>query len=144
MPRIEMLTLANHAEVQNGLMYLSGAEWDTLTRDIPNGTPPPPQHLGIGVSVVVGWTEANERHMLHLWIEDEDGQPGLLDVNAELEVGRPVGKVHGTDSRAPFAINGIITFPKAGHYAICAQVGNEAPLKYPFRVVDRSSPSRPG
>ena len=144
MPRIELLTLANHAEVQNGLMYLSGAEWDTLTRDIPNGTPPPPQHLGIGVSVVVGWTETNERHMLHLWIEDEDGQPGLLDVNAELEVGRPVGKVHGTDSRAPFAINGIITFPKAGHYAICAQVGNEAPLKYPFRVVDRPIPNQPG
>ena len=139
-----MLTLANHAEVQNGLMYLSGAEWDTLTRDIPNGTQPPPQHLGIGVSVVVGWIETNERHMLHLWIENEDGRPGLLDVNAELEVGRPVGKVHGTDSRAPFAINGILTFPKAGHYAICAQVGNEALLKYPFRVVDRPIPNQPG
>ena len=137
MPRIEMLTLANHAEVQNGLLYLSGAEWDTLTRDIPQGSPPPPQHLGIGVSVVVSWTETNERHNLRIWIEDEDGQRGLLDGTAELEVGRPVGKVHGTDSRAPFAVNGIITFPKPGHYAVCAQVGEDIPLKYPFQVVDR-------
>lgn len=137
MPRIQMLTLANHAEVQNGLLYLSGAEWDTLTRDYPEGAPPPPQHLGIGVSVVVAWTETNERHNLRLWIEDEDGQRGLLDAAAELEVGRPVGKVHGTDSRAPFAINGIITFPREGHYTICAQVGDQDPVRYPFRVVDR-------
>ena len=132
-----MLTLANHAEVQNGLMYLSGAEWDTLTRDVPQGADPPPQHLGIGVSVVVGWAETNERHPLHLWIEDEDGQTGLLDVNAELEVGRPAGMPHGTESRAPFAINGIMTFPRAGGYVVCAQVGGDAPHRYPFRVVDR-------
>lgn len=139
-----MLTLANHAEVQNGLMYLSGAEWDTLTRDIPPGAEAPPQHLGVGVSVVVGWTETNERHLLHLWIEDEDGKIGLLDVNAELEVSRPAGKVHGSDSRAPFAINGIITFPGPGHYAVCAQVGGDAPRKYPFRVVDRPAQIQPG
>ncbi|MDE0321052.1 MAG: hypothetical protein OXH86_01855 [Acidimicrobiaceae bacterium] len=144
MPRIEMLTLANHAEVQNGLMYLSGAEWDTLTRDIPQGADAPPQHLGVGVSVVVGWTETNERHLLHLWIEDEDGQVGPLDVNAELEVGRPAGKVHGSDSRAPFAINAIVTFPGSGHYAVCAQVGSDAPRKYPFRVVDRLVQAQPG
>ena len=139
-----MLTLANHAEVQNGLMYLSGAEWDTLTRDVPQDTDPPPQHLGIGVSVVVGWAETNERHPLHLWIEDEDGQTGLLDVNAELEVGRPPGMPHGTESRAPFAINGIMTFPRAGGYVVCAQVGGDAPHRYPFRVVDRPTPGPAG
>ena len=139
-----MLTLANHAEVQNGLMYLSGAEWDTLTRDVPQGADPPPQHLGIGVSVVVGWAETNERHPLHLWIEDEDGQAGLLDVNAELEVGRPPGMPHGTESRAPFAINGIMTFPRAGGYVVCAQVGGNAPHRYPFRVVDRPTPGQAG
>lgn len=144
MPRIEMLTLANHAEVQNGLMYLSGAEWDTLTRDIPHGAGPPPQHLGIGVSVVVGWTETNQRHLLRLWIEDEDGQTGLLDVNAEIEVGRPPGMLHGTESRAPFAINGIIAFPNPGRYVVCARVGSDVPLQYPFRVVDRPAQDRSG
>ena len=139
-----MLTLANHAEVQNGLMYLSGAEWDTLTRNIPRGADPPPQHLGIGVSVIVGWTETNERHLLHLWIEDEDGQTGPLDVNAEIEVGRPPGMVRGAESRTPFAVNGIIAFPRPGRYAVCAQVGSDAPLKYPFRVVDSPAPEQSG
>ena len=32
MPEIALLTLANHVEVQNGLLYMNGGGWDTLTR----------------------------------------------------------------------------------------------------------------
>ena len=72
MATIEMLTLANHAEAINGLLYLSGAGWNRITRTYPENGEPNPHHFGIGVSVLVPWTEANRKHRLALWIEGVD------------------------------------------------------------------------
>ena len=57
MAQIELLTLANHAEVQNGLLYLSGAGWDRVTRAYKEGKKPRPQHFAIALSVLVPWAE---------------------------------------------------------------------------------------
>ncbi|MEK7252536.1 MAG: hypothetical protein AAB198_04730 [Actinomycetota bacterium] len=141
MATIEMLTLANHVEAINGLLYLSGAGWNRVTRRYPKGGVPTPHNFGIGVSVLVPWTEANRKHHLSLRIEDEDQheQP-LLRVNGELEVGRPAGVPEGSDLRAVLASQATLQFPSAGGYRVVADLNGES-RNYGFIVVDEVTPS---
>ncbi len=136
MSEVALLTLANHAEVQNGLLYVSGAEWDTVTRTYPADGQAKPQHLAIALSVIVPWTETNTRQSVSVRMEDEDGQTRLLETHVDLEVGRPPGKPHGSDSRSALAITGEVRFPKAGGYRVVAEIDNGSRRTYSFRVVD--------
>ena len=131
-----MLTLANHAEVQNGLLYLSGAGWDTVTRSYQQGKKPRPQHFSIALSVLVPWMETNQPHRVVIRVEDEDGQNQLMEAAANIEVGRPPGKVPGSDSRSPLVVSGIVHFPKPGGYRVRATLGDEQ-RDYSFRVIDK-------
>jgi len=138
MADIALLTLANHAEVQNGLLYLSGAEWDTLTRSFEAGKRPEPHRLSIALSVVVPWTEANLPQHVTVWVEDEDSNSKLLSAELDLEVGRPPGRPPGSDFRSPLAISANVEFPREGGYRVVAEVGDARHQKtYAFRVVDR-------
>ena len=131
-----MLTLANHAEVQNGLLYLSGAGWDTVTRSYQQGKKPRPQHFSIALSVLVPWMETNQPHRVVIRVEDEDAQNQLMEATANIEVGRPPGKVPGSDSRSPLVVSGIVHFPKPGGYRVRATLGDEQ-RDYSFRVIDK-------
>ena len=131
-----MLTLANHAEVQNGLLYLSGAGWDTVTRSYQQGKKPRPQHFSIALSVLVPWMDTNQPHRVVIRVEDEDGQNKLMEATANIEVGRPPGKVPGSDSRSPLVVSGIVHFPKPGGYRVRATLGDEQ-RDYSFRVIDK-------
>ena len=135
-PPIEMLTLANHAEVQNGLLYLMGAGWDTVTRAYKEGKKPRPQTFSIAMSVRVPWLEHNQRHEIVIRVEDEDGHHQLMEAKANIEVGRPPGKVPGTYSRSPLVVTGIVQFPKPGGYRVRATLGDEQ-RDYAFRVIDK-------
>ena len=139
MPIIETLILANHAEAQNGLLYLSGGGWDRLTRRYPAGGQPKPHSFGIGVTVNVPWSEANRKHRLELWIEDEDGGKPLMQVDGELEVGRPPGVPEGSDRRAVLAVEALMTFPHPGGYRLVGRVGGKE-KSYAFFVVDEYIP----
>ena len=139
MPAIEMLTLANHAEAVNGLLYLSGAGWDRVTRRFPRGQQPRAHHFGIAVSVIVPWTEANRKHHLSLWIEPEDGGPALIKADGEFEVGRPAGVPSGSDRRAVIAVDAVVEFPKAGGYRLVGETGGNR-RTYSFFVVDQLVP----
>ena len=136
MAQIELLTLANHAEVQNGLLYMSGAGWDRVTRAYKEGEKPRPQHFSIALSVLVPWLEHNQRHEVVIRVEDEDGHHRLMEAKANIEVGRPPGKVPGTDSRSPLVVTGLLQFPKPGGYRVRATLG-EVQRDYAFRVVDK-------
>jgi len=132
---IEMLTLANHAEAVNGLLYLSGAGWDRLTRRYRRDGRAPVNHFGIAVSVKVPWAEANRKHHLSLWIEHEDGGQPLIRADGDLEVGRPPGVPEGSDRRAVLAIDAQVEFPRPGGYRLVGQIG-EGRRTYGFSVVD--------
>ena len=73
MPEIALLTLANHVEVQNGLLYMNGGGWDTLTRTYTEEREPDANLISIALATLVHWDEANEKHQLTIWVEDEDG-----------------------------------------------------------------------
>jgi hypothetical protein len=138
MATIEMLTLANHAEVVNGLLYLSGAGWDRVTRRYAAGHDPRPHRFGIGVSVVIPWTETNRKHRLSLWVETEDGGSPLVKVDGQVEVGRPPGVPEGSDRRAVLAVDATVDFPAEGGYRLVGEIGSNR-RTYGFFVVDEVS-----
>lgn len=148
MPDIEFLLLADHAETHNGKLSVMGAGWTEHRRQVANDKRPPVTHLGIGVGVLVPWTETNRTFQLVVRIEDEDG--GVhANVAGNLEVGRPPGLPQGSDQRAVFAINVNTVFPKAGGYRVVARIPEaagaaEVSRSVSFRISDtaRQSPGK--
>ncbi|MBA2609127.1 MAG: hypothetical protein H0U92_09325 [Actinobacteria bacterium] len=139
MPEVENLMLANHAEAHDGLLYLMGAGWNDLRQMVVPGQPAPPFHIGIGLSILVGWNETNRRHHVVLYVEPEDGGDPLVQVEADLEVGRPAGAIEGSDQRTVLALNGIVTFPTPGGYRLVAQLGEDT-RAVSFRVHQDTPP----
>lgn len=140
MADIEYLLLADHAEAANGKLNVLGAGWTDQWRGArPADQPPPITHFGIGVSVLVPWTETNRPHHLVMRIEGEDGRPELGVLEADLELGRPPGLPNGADQRAVLALNADIQFPTPGGYRIVAELGAQARTAS-FRIHDRDVP----
>jgi len=133
MPEIELLTMANHAEAINGLLYLMGAGWTDHWRPIPSeGGRIPPAHFGIGMAILVPWDETNRRHHVVVRIENSDGRE-LIKVESDVEMGRPPGSQAGQDFRSVLAINANVEFPAAGTYRVVATTG-ESQKHVTFRV----------
>lgn len=141
MPTIETLLLANHAESLNGLLYVSGGGWTEHWRGShPESQPPPISHVGIALTILVGWTETNRRYPLSVKIESEDGTE-VVRVEGEMESGRPPGAAQGADLRSVLAVNTEITFPHGGGYRVVAQVANDI-RSVSFRVHDSFPPGQ--
>lgn len=141
MPQIELLTVANHAEAINGLLYLSGAGWTDLLRPVQPGGQIPVNHIGIGVAILVSWNETNQRHHIVLRVENADGNV-LVNVEGDIEMGRPAGLAPGSDLRGVMAISGEVQFPTTGIYRVVATVADSM-RSVTFRVRDASMPALP-
>ncbi len=134
MPQIELLTVANHAEAINGLLYLSGAGWTDMFRPAPAGGQIPLNYFGIAVAILVSWNETNQRHHIVLRIESSDGKE-VMKIEGDIEMGRPPGAAPGSDFRQVMAVNGQVQFPAAGLYRVVASVGKDQ-RSVTFRVQD--------
>ena len=124
MAEIEYIVNADHAEAINGKLYLHGVGWtDLLQPTSPTGQPGI-VHLGIGVSVLIGWNETNRRFPLKITITHEDGAE-LTRVDALVEAGRPPGIQPGSDFRSVLALSANIQFPRPGTYQLSAELGDQ-------------------
>ncbi len=140
MPEIEFVTVANHAEVLNGLLYLQGAGWTDLRLPLgPDGLPGI-VHFGIAVSILIGWNETNQRYPLTLKVLHEDGFE-LINVAAQAEAGRPAGARPGAELRSALAINAQVQFPRPGGYELRAELDDKV-RSVAFRVLP--PPTAPG
>lgn len=139
MPEIEYVTTAAHAEVHDGLLYLTGAGWTDIARPVDSLGNPAPVAIGIGVSIIIGWGEANVSYPFRLVVEDEDQhRPPLVQAEGNIEQGRPPGIPHGSDLRNVLAMNGVVAFPTSGGYRITATVGDTS-KSVSFRVRDAAA-----
>jgi hypothetical protein len=138
MPTLEYVTLANHAEAVNGLLYLSGAGWTDHSRPAPTEEMRVSSHFGIGVSVLVPWTETNSPHALTVRVETEDGDV-ILDATGNIEVPRPLGIPPGSDQRAVLAVNVDLHFEESGGYRVLAELAEQRKV-VSFRVHDVPPP----
>lgn len=145
MPEIEFVTVANHVEALNGLLYTSGGGWTDHFRPIGPGGGGAANvyisHLGIAVSALVGWTDTNVQYQLVVALETEDGKP-VFEVKPTLLAGRPPTLPPGSDQRVVYAMNAEIAFPQAGGYRLVARIeGVPATRSVVFRVHDIPLPS---
>jgi hypothetical protein len=139
MATIEFLLLANHAEVQNGLLYVSGAGWANLFRgQVEPESPPPTNYFGIGASVLIPWDETNQIHHLVIRIERENNEE-LARIETDMEVGRPPGLPQGADQRVAVGFGVNIAFPEEGSYRTVAEVGQDG-RSVDFRVFNQPKP----
>ncbi len=132
-PTIEYVVVADHAEAINGKLYLSGAGWTDLRQPPGPDGRPGYVHMGVAVSILVGWNETNRRFPLLVTIEHEDGAE-LSRVEGQIEAGRPPGVTEGADFRSVLAIAVEIQFPRPGGYRVRAQLGEHDERIVSFRV----------
>lgn len=135
MAELDFLILANHVEVQNGLLYMNGGGWSDHHRGVLAGSPPPVSTFGIAVGVLVPWSETNVPHQLSVGIEDEDGA-SVAQLGASLTTGRPPELPPGADQRAVMAMMFNLQFQRPGEYRIVARLGDQSPRMTTFRVHD--------
>lgn len=143
MAEIEFMTLANHAEAHNGLLYLSGAGWTDAHVQFMGDSPSVAFHFGAGVSVLIPWTQTNRPLMFELRVEHEDGGEAIIQLGGELQVGRPVGVPEGIDQRAVFAISGELQFPRPGGYRLVGVLNGRPTRTVPFRVHNTANQRQP-
>ena len=124
MAEIEYVVNADHAEAINGKLYLHGVGWTDLLQPAGPTGQPGIVHLGIGVSILIGWNETNRRFPLKVTIAHEDGAE-LTRVDALVEAGRPPGIQPGSDFRSVLALSANIQFPKAGAYQLSAELNGQ-------------------
>jgi hypothetical protein len=143
-PTIEYVTLANHVEAINGLLYMLGAGWTDIRPPVDPEGRLGPVHFGIGVSVLVGWNETNTRFPVVLTITGEDGGEPLIRVEGQIEQGRPPGLTPGSDLRSVIGLDADVQFPNAGGYTVRVEMLDQV-TSVSFRVVapQQAPPSRP-
>jgi len=115
--KVTML-LADFAQAVNGKLYILGGGWSIIGPD--------PTPFAIAMKIEVPWDEANRPHRISLTLLNADGQPvtvptpeGVrpIEIQANLEVGRPAGMTPGTPLDSVAAFNfGLMPIPPGGRY----------------------------
>jgi hypothetical protein len=141
MATVEALILANHAEVQNGLLYLSGGGWSELYRPVPQSGEVPRNHFGVAVVLGVSWNETNVPHEVTVAVEDLDGA-AVVEMKAGFTVGRPPTLPQGSAQLTTIALSLDIVFPRPGEYCLVGRIGTEPTRTVPFRVHDIPTPAQ--
>jgi hypothetical protein len=143
MATVDYLLLANHVEVQNGLLYVSGGGWANLFRGpLDPEEPPPINHFGIAASLVIPWDETNQDHRFVIRVvQDKEGEDNqeVARVEGGIEVGRPAGLDPGTDQRISVGFSIDTAFPEEGRYRVVAQIGEDT-RSVDFRVFNEPKP----
>jgi hypothetical protein len=96
------LLLCDWAEAINGKLYIMGGGWSHILMS-------QPVTMAIAVNVSVPWHATNQQHKIRATLQTEDGlvvsmagRP--IEVEADLEVGRPPGATVGMAQNAPMAL----------------------------------------
>ena len=136
--QIDYLILANHVEVRDSLLFISGGGWTDLYRVVVDGLPAPSTHIGIGVSIAIPWTETNKEQYLTIQLEDEDA---TIMMKGEINItqGRPAHLTPGTEQHAVIALPLDITFPREGSYRVVASLANGIVHRWSFHVHNQNA-----
>src|SRR5262249_12191908 len=112
-------------------LYLLGGGWDRLNV---RAAFPVQQRCALAAAFRIAWTETNRPHAVELEVVDEDGRR-LLELSAQIEVGRPPGLPAGLEQRAQLTADLALSIPGPGTYALVARMSGEELARTPFVVV---------
>jgi hypothetical protein len=112
------MLLADHAQVAEGKLYISGGAWTNLNAA---GS----ASIGIAILLIVPWDQTNQKINCELTLFTEDGQavavtgplgPQPVAVGWEFEVGRPAGVKPGTAINVPLGLNTSLVLASGSYY----------------------------
>ncbi len=137
---LEWIMLCNYAEAApNGLLYIAGGGYDTITVNAPlEGAPPGVFAVMTGTLVIrlqFHQTETDREHAFQVAFMDEDGQEiGKVEGSVRVDRirGLPVGWPQNVN--VPIPLTGI-GLPRAGLYTISVSVNGQHVGDRPFRIL---------
>jgi hypothetical protein len=100
------LVLCDHVAVADGKLYINGGGW--------NVTGPKTSPMGLAILVEVPLDRANQSVPFRVSLVDADGHPvtqpspggdASVQIEGQLEVGRPAGATPGSALNVPLALN---------------------------------------
>jgi hypothetical protein len=136
----EFLLLAESAEAVNGKMYMLGGGVERhLAQSFPTQL-----RADVAMGMLVEWGETNQLHVMNLQIVDVDEKP-VVQVEGQIEAGRPPGAKQGQDMRLMLAIRGPFPIERPGQYKVKLTLDN-VPQNPPFRfwIEQVEMPGTPG
>jgi hypothetical protein len=145
-PQFEFVCLANHVEVQNGLLYIAGGGWTDHNRvpKRPDGQPTL-SRLGIAAIVKIPWNETNKPQHFKIEVTALDAENSLVKIEGDINVGRAASLPPGSAQYFPIAGTVDVVFPQAGSYLLRGTLNEESGSlrTWEFRVHDLPQPSNP-
>jgi hypothetical protein len=132
---IDFALLADAVAVSGDRVHLLGGGWDTLRV---HSVPATIHSVSVAVRLRVPWTKANERFVVHVDLEDEDGSSilGEHTVTQPFELGRPSGLPPGSDLGLLWSYAFThVELPKAGTYSFVIGIDDAVVQRVRFRVV---------
>ena len=117
------MILADHAQVADGKLFISGGGWSTCG--------PGPSPCSVAVLFHVPWQETDKKIGFALRLIDEDGravhQPGIqgtvpVQVNGHFEAHRAPSVTPGTEINVPMSFNIVLQLAPGGRYTWVLEV----------------------
>ena len=141
---VDFLILCDAAQVApDSKLYTLGAGLTFIGRPVatgPQAATPPTSRFALAAGFLIDWNDTNESLSVRVAIEDDDNHP-LVQLQAQLVVGRPPQAPPGMEQRALLALPIMMQFPKAGAYHARATIdSHEAQRVVNFQVVDLPLP----
>ena len=144
--RVTMM-LADHAQVADGKLFISGAGWTLGSAGGLNSA--------IALLFHIPWERTNQRITFELRLTDADGHqltqagpdgPQPVQVGGQFEVGRPPGVRPGSEINVPFAINtGTLALPPGQQFTWLLEVDGQANADWRLSFATRpATPAAPG
>ncbi len=136
---LDYMVLCNYAEVSsNGLLYIAGGGWDTITVNAPPENAPPGVFAVLPGTLVVRLlfhqTETDRDHTFQILVSDEDGQEiGKAEGSVRVDRirGLPVGWPQNVNLPIPLGI----PLPRPGLFSISVSVNGQHVGDRPFRIL---------
>lgn len=142
--RVTMM-LADHAQVAEGKLYVSGGGWSL--------TGPGPINCSVALLFHVPWDRTNRRTTFTLRLVNADGhpvtQPGPIgeqpiQVGGQFEVGRPVGVPSGSEINVPLAVTSVaLQLPAGQQFTWVLEVDGQPDDNWRLSFATRALPAPP-
>jgi hypothetical protein len=132
------MLLCDAAESVGGKLYVLGGGWSHIQ------TPNVPVNMALAVKLSIPWDQANQPIRLKASLYDEDrhnvirlGEEQVpIELEGNIEAGRPPGLRPGTSLDAPFVLNFPGVTLGSGGYEWVLEVDGNVRASVPFRVLE--------
>lgn len=110
---IDFVILADFAQAVQGKLNLIGGGWNLHhAKEYPSNL-----LLGLGIGILVPWSETNRQHTLQFEIKKSEGAT-VMQGKGEYAIGRDVSTPVGMEQRVTLAISAPVQVPEPGTYEV--------------------------